>query len=48
MDSFMARGNQYIQMVKVLYCKLMTIRPQMTSEVGGECVTTAPPRSLDL
>ena len=24
--SFMGRGNQYIQLVKVLYCKLLTKR----------------------
>ena len=24
MDSFVGRGNQYIQLVKVLYCKLPT------------------------
>ena len=34
--SLMGRGNQYIQLVKVLF------EPQ-TCEVGGECVTTAPP-----
>ena len=25
MGSFMGRGNQYIQLIKVLYCKLPTI-----------------------
>ena len=51
------RGNQYIQLVKVLYYKLPTISKQLpafplevragmrtlTSEVGGERVTTLPP-----
>ena len=54
--SSVGTGNQYIQLVKVLYCKLLTIGKQLlafphkvwglnplTSEVGGECVTTAPP-----
>ena len=54
--SFVGRGNQYIQLVKVLYCKLPTIGKQLptfphkvwgiellTSEVGGQCVTTVPP-----
>ena len=27
--SFMGRGNQYIQLVKVLYCKLLTIGKQL-------------------
>ena len=27
--SFMGRGNQYIQLVKVLYCKLPTNRKQL-------------------
>ena len=52
----MGRGNQYIQLVKVMCCKLPTIGKKSqsfptwgsgfetpTSEVGGECVTTAPP-----
>ena len=49
----MGRGNQYIQLVKALYCKLLTIGETSfptyglgfeppTSEVGGECVTTVP------
>ena len=55
MGSFVDRGNQYIQLVKVLYCqlptsgKLLPTSPHKvpgfeppTSEVGGECVTTAP------
>ena len=29
MGSFVGRGNQYIQLVKVLYCKLLTIDKQM-------------------
>ena len=29
MSSFVARGNQYIQLVKVLYCKLPTISKQL-------------------
>ena len=48
---FMGRGNQYIQLVKVLYCKLPTIGKQLattnvpgfeppTTEVGGKCITT--------
>ena len=28
-SSFMGRGNQYIQLVKVLYCKLPTIGKQL-------------------
>ena len=29
MDSFMGRGNLYIQLVKVLYCKLLTNGKQL-------------------
>ena len=29
MGSFMGRGNQYIQLVKVLYCKLLPIGKQL-------------------
>ena len=29
--SFMGRGNQYIQLVKVLYCKLLTISKKLPS-----------------
>ena len=29
MDSFVGRGNQYIQLVKILYCKLLTIGKQL-------------------
>ena len=29
MGSFMGRGNQYMQLVKVLYCRLLTIRKQL-------------------
>ena len=48
MGTLVGRGNQYIQLVKVLYCKLTTIGKQLplTLEVGGECVTTAPPWPL--
>ena len=38
MGSFVGRGNQYIQLVKVLYCKLPTISKQLTTfphRVGG-------------
>ena len=50
--SLKARGNQYIQFVKVLYCKLPTNSKQLPAfpfeagnrtpalEVGGESVTT--------
>ena len=31
MGSFVDRGNQYIQLVKVLYCKLPTIGKQLPS-----------------
>ena len=31
MGSFMGRGNQYIQLVKVLYCKLLTISKKLPS-----------------
>ena len=47
--SYKGRGNQYIQFVRVLYCKLPTNGNQLTafpleaSEVGGESVTTLPP-----
>ena len=37
MGSFMGRGNQYIQLVKVLYCKLLTNGKQLPTfplEVG--------------
>ena len=56
--SWKGRENQYIQLVKVLYCKLQQqatssfptwgrARIQtLISEVGGECVITAPPWSL--
>ena len=30
MASFMSRGNQYIHLVKVLYCKLQTISKKLT------------------
>ena len=55
MGSFVSKGNQYIQLVKVLYCKLPTIGKQLptfphyepqTSKVGGECVTTVPLRDV--
>ena len=29
MGSFVGRGNQYIQLIKVLYCKLLTICKQL-------------------
>ena len=29
MGSFVGRGNQYIQLVKVLYCKVLTIGNQL-------------------
>ena len=49
MGSYLGRGNQYIQLVKVLYYKLTTIGKkllsfphggfeQLISEVGGKCV----------
>ena len=53
MANFMGRGNQYIQLCKVLYCKLPTMGKQLllshitsgfepsTSVVGGKCVTIA-------
>ena len=31
MGSFVARGNQYIQLVKVLYCKPLTISKHLTN-----------------
>ena len=47
--SFVGRGNQYIQLIKILYCKLSIIGKQLptfphkvlglNTEVGGECVT---------
>ena len=47
--SFMGRGNQYIQFVKVLYCNLLTNGKQLPAfplEVGlgidGESATTLP------
>ena len=33
MGSSMGRGNQYIQLVKVLYCKQMTIGKQLSHTV---------------
>ena len=33
--SFVGRGNQYIQLVKVLYCKLPTISKQL-SDMGSK------------
>ena len=48
MGSFVGRGNQYIQLVKVVYCKLPTIGMQLPTfshkvqglncqpQVGGE------------
>ena len=35
MYSFMVRGNQYIELVKVLYCKLPTISKQTTNFPTG-------------
>ena len=55
MGGFVFIGNQYIQLIKVLYCKLPTIGkllPTMfeppTSEVGVECYhyATVAPKSL--
>ena len=51
MSSWKGRGNQYIQLVKVLNCKLhgkqlshMRLgRDSNYAEVGGKCATTAPP-----
>ena len=51
--SWKGRGNQYIQFVRVLYCKLTTNGKQLpafplagnrtpASEVGGKSVTTLP------
>ena len=51
MATFMARGNQYIQLLKFMYCKLPAIGKKLptfpgfepqASEVGGKCVTTGP------
>ena len=51
MGSWKDRGNQYMQLVKVLYCKLLTNGKQLPafpleagnrtpgSEVGGDSVT---------
>ena len=52
--SWKGRGNQYIQSVRVLYCKLPTNGKQLpafrgrtpASEVVGESVTTLPPWPL--
>ena len=43
--SWKGRGNQYIQFIRVLYCKLSTNDKQLPAfpEVGGESVTTLPP-----
>ena len=55
MGSFMGSGNQYKQLVKVLYCKLSTNSRELPAfpldvgpglellEVGGESVTTLQP-----
>ena len=60
MGSWKGRGNQYIQLVKVLYCKLLTNGKQLpafplevgnrtpTSEVGGECYHSPRPWPLIL
>ena len=44
MGSFMGRGNQYIQLVKVLYCTLLTIHKKLPSlptyGSGFELLTT--------
>ena len=45
MSSFLGRGNEYIELVKVLYCKLPGFEPQ-TSEVGGKWITTVSPTGL--
>ena len=56
----MGKGSQYIQLVKVLYCKLPTIGNHLptlpmgsgcelhTLEFGGKCVTIAPPLPFPL
>ena len=52
-DSFIARGNQYIELVKVLYCKLPTKASNyqlshlrsggdLNSDLRGESVTNLP------
>ena len=57
MGSWEGRGNQYIQLVKVLSCKLPTNGKQLPAltlevglgiepQVGGEIVTTLPPWPL--
>ena len=35
--SFMVRGNQYIQLVRVLYCKLLTIGKKLSTFPGLNC-----------
>ena len=48
MGSWKGRGNQYIEFIRVLYCKLpingkqLPAFPLEASEVGGESVTTLP------
>ena len=54
-SSFVGRGNQYIQLVKILYCELPNLRKQLPTFphricslnhlplLRSECVTTAPP-----
>ena len=44
--SFMGRGNQFLKLVKVLYCKLLTNGKRNgtpISKVGSENVATLPP-----
>ena len=59
MGSFMGKGNQYIELVKIVYCKLPTNGKQLPaflgqgtkppiSEVGGESATTGPPCPLSI
>ena len=43
---FMGRGNQYIQLVKVLYCKLPTIGKQLPSFPHGVQVLNCRPQSV--
>ena len=45
--SFVDRESRYMQLVNFLYCKLPTLTNLLTSEVGGQCVDTAPLLPLD-
>ena len=48
MLSFVGRGNQYIQLVKVLYCKLSTISEQLPTFPHKVCGLNHQPQSSEV